>query len=612
MDLNFDSLTLHNFGSFVEATFNFKSYPCGLNFIRGRNEYEPRLGANGAGKTMLWNALCWGLYGRTADGRRNPDVRSWYADGPTEVAIQLRVDNKKHEIVRTIQPNKLLLDDDVTGQEQIEKLIRLGFETFTHTILLGQGQDLFFDLSPSDKMKRFSEALGLERWSIRSKIASDRVTEIQQEIEHKAGELVGVDKLLDHIEASITVAEGKARAWMDERNDRLRGHREGLGAAEKQFVEQQDRLDKAILAADGAGTEYDALSKELEKLKDNLTNNRSIKAKLEAKREQQVLNIDAFRGFLVRIEQGECPTCGQTLRNAAQHKHTRELENKIIKGRKECEDIDKQLGEIVIEPLEKQLITLQTAHQKFKKTLDQSTGEINLYQRRCNELCIRIETLKHSISELELNKNPYSEQTKALIKQHTKTEGQHRDLKADIDKLNKRLERTRFWIKGFKDVQLYIIDEVLQELELVTNSMLPDVGLDDWKITYSVEKETQQGNIQRALNVLITSPGNERPVSFKCWSGGEGQRLRIIGALALSDVLLNHTGITSNIEILDEPTRSLSPEGVNDLCPFLADRAQQSNKTVFFIDHMSIPTSHFATITTVVKSTEQVSMIESN
>jgi DNA repair exonuclease SbcCD ATPase subunit len=614
MNLTFDSITLRNFGSFAEATFAFSDYSAGLNFIRGRNEYEPRIGSNGSGKSTLWNALCWGLYGKAVDGRRNPDVRSWFANGTTEVTIKLRADNKKHTITRTIQPNKLLLNGNAAGQDQIEKLIDLSFETFTHTILLGQGQDLFFDLSPSDKMHVFSEALGLERWSIRSKIASERASEIQQELDHKSGELAGIDKLLDHLDTSITTAKKNAQSWMDERNEKLREHEKELKAVEKQLAEQQSRLDNATLAAEGAGTEYGALSKELDALKSKIANDERTQFELQLAKKVATEAIGDLRTQLIMItKEGKCPTCGQTIKKLDQHKHKQEIKDKIAGHEKECIDLSRKLSSNLTSVAvgHKRRTTLQASHYKFKKTFDQSMADISLYQRMCNEFKIKAATLKHTISELELNKNPYSEQVRGLIKQQTKVSGQHRDLTNDIDKLRQRLERTRFWIKGFKDVQLYVIDEVLQELELVSNSMLPDIGLDDWKITYSVERETQQGNVQRNLNVLITSPSNEKPVSFKCWSGGEGQRLRIIGALALSDVLLNHASVAPNLEILDEPTRSLSVEGVNDLCPFLADRAQSQNKQIYLVDHMSVPSADFSSIITVVKNKDGVSNVTS-
>ena len=57
-----------------------------------------------------------------------------------------------------------------------------------------------------------------------------------------------------------------------------------------------------------------------------------------------------------------------------------------------------------------------------------------------------------------------------------------------------------------------------------------------------------------------------------------------------------------SLEILDEPTRGLSDEGVVDLCEFLADRAKQLDRAVIYVDHMSVESSRFTSVLTVVKT----------
>src|SRR6202035_4690082 len=90
-------------------------------------------------------------------------------------------------------------------------------------------------------------------------------------------------------------------------------------------------------------------------------------------------------------------------------------------------------------------------------------------------------------------------------------------------------------------------------------------------------------------------------VKWRSFSGGENQRLRLIGALALSEVLLNYVGITPTLEILDEPSKSLSRQGVKDLIDYLADRAQNLGKRILLVDHHAYESSKFASVTTVVK-----------
>lgn len=60
--------------------------------------------------------------------------------------------------------------------------------------------------------------------------------------------------------------------------------------------------------------------------------------------------------------------------------------------------------------------------------------------------------------------------------------------------------------------------------------------------------------------------------------------------------------MTINIEVLDEPTRHLSNEGVQDLCEFLSARATSLERNVWLIDHMAFESGIFENVVTVVKS----------
>jgi len=214
---------------------------------------------------------------------------------------------------------------------------------------------------------------------------------------------------------------------------------------------------------------------------------------------------------------------------------------------------------------------------------------------------VNISIIEKLLERTQNTLNPHLGQIRDLTRRKNAMKDEIAELEIVHKKLLRRVERTKFWAKGFKDVQLYVVEEVLQELELVSNTLLSEMGLDDWEIKYAIEKETQAGTVQRGLNVTVLSPDNDKPVKWESWSGGEGQRLRVLGALALSEVLLNHAGITTNLEILDEPTRGLSDEGVDDLCRYLALRAEQLNKQCWLIDHAAIPSAQFTSTLTVIR-----------
>jgi len=149
----------------------------------------------------------------------------------------------------------------------------------------------------------------------------------------------------------------------------------------------------------------------------------------------------------------------------------------------------------------------------------------------------------------------------------------------------------------------------LQELELAANVMLEQMGLIGWQLKYATEKETKKGSITRGLNVTVLSPRNDRAVKWECWSGGARQRLRLIGALALSEVLLARVGLEPSLEILDEQCANLSIEGIEDLVDYLHDRAAQLDRVIYLIEHHTVASSKFASTINVVKTTKGGTMI---
>src|SRR5678815_1215025 len=99
MDLAFSRIEIKQFKTIVDEVFYFDP---GLTFVRGRNKLEPLLGANGAGKSTIFDALSWCLYGRTVENLRNPDVAPWSEEAGTQVTVHF---SKKRSIARTISPN---------------------------------------------------------------------------------------------------------------------------------------------------------------------------------------------------------------------------------------------------------------------------------------------------------------------------------------------------------------------------------------------------------------------------------------------------------------------------------------------------------------------------
>lgn len=607
MRLAINKAVIENFAAIVTRQSVLLDRP-GLNLVRGRNLAEPRLGANGAGKSTIWCAVTWALYGRTLDGGRNPDIRSWHGKNKAYVGLQLRTDAKPYRLERSVNPNRLMLDGLPASQEQVDRLLGINFETFRNAVILGQGRPLFLDLEPSRKMALFADVLGLAKWDARSEQAKRAVQIMEGALASQRSREATIRASLSECSDQMKRAKRDSDLWEVERAKQLLAAGGDLKKLEKDHEKQTRQRIKYDLAYDGTMTELKSCEREITQLEALRRHAKEDCDKHELDR--RIATAEAAR-LVERLaalakRKGTCPTCGQPITHKTSNRHKEEIKDEIAHYKKVIQAGIPQAAISALSDLDAQLATARKAAEEFVAKADTARDRLDTYNKPLADLAARIEQIQKARRLKEHEANPFTEQIGALKRRA-------RDLSDDLASTGEaiadqlvQIERAVIWIKGFKEIKLQIIEDVLQELEITTDAMLEEVGLVDWKILFDVERETTAGDTQRVLHAMIYSPRMEQPVKFQSFSGGEGQRLRIVGALALADVLLNRAGVQSTIEVLDEPSKSLSKEGINDLVEFLHDRANDRNKSIYYVDHNVVEGARFASIIRVEKDDKGV------
>jgi len=603
MNLDFKRLTIENFKSFVEAqTLDLSANNPGLHFLCGENKAEPSLGANGAGKSTVFEALSWCLYGRTVSGLRNPDIKPWANSKATLVGVETVTDDKTHVIIRSTSPNRITIDDTDATQDDVEKLIGLRPEVFWHTIMLGQGQPLFYDLPPADKLRVFSEVLQLDRWEVRSEHAGAKVRELEREQDQIDGELRGAESQMTELVRTLTEAKQSSESWESTRQDTLRNLDKIVVQTRAKMEQADTALGTADLKQDSAGTEAKQLAKDVQRLEDTFREaETAVRARQGERQHQEIIKSQAERDLHDLSTSKTCPTCGQPIKKSNVTEHQFAMQTKIATA-------TSKLAKLPITPLvteaethKKALAIAVKTKREFEAKEDEARDAVDRLRRTAVEAKGNYTQAVERRKVAEAESNPHREIVSKMRKRVTEAEEASVKLTNEMKIVTREIELHRFWVRGFKDVRLHVIDEVLQELEIVTNELLSEVGMGEWIVTYDTERETKKGTTQRGLDVSVLGPGNKAPVKWESWSGGEGQRLRVVGALALSEVLLNHAGVVPSLELLDEPSRGLSSEGVHDLIEMLASRAKSLSKNIFYVDHMARETTKFVSVITVVK-----------
>jgi DNA repair exonuclease SbcCD ATPase subunit len=614
------SLYLTNFGSFKGTqTFNFPHKP-GLYFMRGDNQLEPRLGANGAGKSTIWAALNWLCYGTTPKGLRAGDIANWDEAKNVQVLLHFSDDDVgAMRVRRTWGPNSWQFCNgsdepwhDLVDDETNPFRHTLGIEAlpFLHSVLMAQSSAMFLDLSAKDQESLFVDVLDLGKWDGFSDKASERASFWDNvarrrgtEAAHAQGELDALGKL--DLSAQID-------QWEKERQKRLDGledvHRK-LDEAKKASSEARNTAETELKEVEGGirrgQAAYDALAADLERARIEQQSANQDLAKLDAL-------SDALRASRTYLDShDECETCGQIIDAQAlkighdlNSSRQAKLEPKYLAAEAKADETCKAFVKINNKAMT--ALSTLTNRQTRERELEAIVGRLTREEARHD---LDMDRTEAEFERIEKEANPYmgmaqDSDAKIKVAQIAIDKG-----KAALEQALEEYEASKYWVKGFKELRLSLIAEYLEAFEAEANQALTQLGLIDWEIRFDVDRENKSGTIRKGFSCMVKSPVSPAAVPFAAWSGGESQRLRIATTMGLSDLIRSASGLALPLEVWDEPTAGLTQSGIDDLLDCLSDRAHEQQRIIWVVDHRSLGYGSFDGVTTIIK-TEQGSQID--
>lgn len=591
--MKINRLYIQGFKSFTkEQLLDINNLDNGLIFVSGENKVEPKLGGNGVGKSALFEALSFVFFGKTSTNLKAGDIKNWYSTEKCAVTIEFERNGEQHTLTRTWNPNTLVLDSRTVAQDEVNDLIGMNFESFSYSVFISQFGQKFLDFTPSEKLNIFTSILEdkLKEWdsfvdkaTLNYKSYTEEVSEIRNSISELNGKLSILEKndysklseewenyhiekvqsFIDTISINKAVLEGYSKE-LKEKNKELKKLGEDFDESVldeieeniKKYTNQGNEYAKTI---SGLNTEIRMINKDLKDLQGLGNKCPTCKQKVDGK----VIKIetDVLKEQISNTEE---------LLNSFTKKEkeiAKSLSNEKNKKVKEIEKLNKQEREI--NDLDKEVTVLENDIVNCKDRIDYNS--------------IELEKEKN-------NKNPYIDM---ISDNDSKVKMLKRKLlyqEEELDRTKRLVEIYKYWQKGFKDIKLMLTSEALDEFEIEINNNLQNLGLADWKVKLLVDTETKSGSVKRGFNIFVKSLVNENLVPFDCWSGGEGQRIRIATTLGLVDFISNKRGSLWNILVLDEISRHLSTSGIEDVIYLLRNKALENNMKIFYIDHKDLHT----------------------
>lgn len=604
------NLTLQGFRSFEKKVSIDFSGRRGLIYVTGENKAEPALGRNGVGKSSLFEGLFWMLYGKTSRNLKAGAVATWGSKVKCQGTLAFENNGRHYSLVRHWSPNKLSVSISAgeprdIDQAELDLLIGFNADLFLHAVYHAQTTKMFMDMGPTEQLALFSDILNLDLWEQASERATStardkesRANSLRSSLDRNVGQrralLAEVDDLEEeslrwyrerYMEACLTVAE------IDQHNRAAKLLRKKLEAL------QEDRDDTL---AEAEGRERESYQTFTELQADQRTAKQRFDEILVASRE-----LKRRRKEFEADDELVCSKCGQAIppkqRDAHFEEEETELAQKAEKAISACEVIDAKV---------------QKAKEKWQAAKDAVT------EAKAAAQSSKLAQLKRELESLEIQSQSAGRTLDSLFnfdwddskleRRQTELERKDTDIRDDKDALEALIHEVdlyRYWAKGFKEVRLFLVEESLAQLEAETNACLQDLGLEEWSIDFAVEAETKGGTIKKGFSAVILSPHNTEPVPWEAWSGGESQRLRLAMAMGLANLISAQTGIMSNIEIWDEPCQHLSDEGISGLLDALENRASQTGRQIWIVEHHALDFGRFEDVVSIKKTSEGSSLV---
>ena len=513
------------------------------------------VGENGAGKSTMLDALCFGLFQRPFRNIKKDQLINSINEKECVVEVEFVVGQKDYKIIRGIKPNtfEIWCDGDMLNQDAAQRdyqkhleqqILKLNFRSFTQVVILGNASFVpFMQLRARHRRQVVEEILDIEIFS--------KMNLLFREKQKNQSELI---KQTDfNYQITDSKIEDKEK-YIDDISNRS-----------KDLVEsKRAELDKCITDISNYSLDIKKVKTDIAELQKQVLNESKINEKhkklhnMEAKLENTCSKHKKDLNFFESHD--DCPVCQQAIDKAYKSTMIGKKKEKVLELESALGQIDKEIktNEMKLDTINKTMVTIRE-----KELL------INRYETSIEEIEKQRVKLGEEIEQLRDEKVSTSEQTGEL--------NQLRERKTELEKEKISQKEEAVYIDTARHlmqdtgIKTKIIKQYLPIMNQLINKNLADM---DFFVNFSLDEE---------FNETIKSRHRDE---FNYHSFSEGEKLRIDLAILFTwrEIAKLKNSTNTNLLILDEIfDSSLDASGTDEFMRILQNTMAKEN--VFVISH---------------------------
>jgi len=264
------------------------------------------IGENGAGKSTILDALCFGLFGKAFRNINKMQLVNTVNGSAALVEVEFSIGSKNVKIIRGIKPNvfEIYINDKMYNQDANardyqkyleQQILKLNYRSFTQVVILGSSTFVpFMQLKARHRREVVEEILDIQIFSLMNMLLKQRLKTIDEdykEVNHKYSLL---EQEVNLKEKYIEDLQENKRNLLVGKSNLMAGNEEEVFKKKRRITDLQDDIESMHEKISNAS-----------KIEDKFTKLKDIQSQLKEKHRAHSRLV----GFFESNE--DCPTCQQ-------------------------------------------------------------------------------------------------------------------------------------------------------------------------------------------------------------------------------------------------------------------------------------------------------------
>ena len=516
------------------------------------------VGDNGAGKSTILDALCFGLFGKAFRKINKQQLVNTINGKGAAVEVEFRIGSNQYRVYREIKkygssPFEIHMNDKLINQPGSardyqayleEAILKVNYTAFTQIVILGNASFTPFMQLPSIQRREIiEELLDIKIFSAMNTILKDKQDINKEKIgENKHNHQLATEKL-DIYHANVKKAKADKKTKLDQINQRITESEAKIVTNETIVSDLLNQIEVDIASI----SDEEAITKRLDKI-----------SRLESTLEDKIRRVKKEKAFFEA--NAVCPTCDQDISDEVRTNRMDVAQNCISETEEGLSQLEKEFNKAKLR--QDDITAVQESVRVAQIEVAKQQSEISAQRNFVKGLELDLQQAKDETNEQDDN----STQIKTLETAIKKLEKEQEKLQTE-----KHLLETASQLLKDKGIKARIINQYVPVINKLVNKYLAAM---DFFVNFELNENFEE----------VIKSRHRDDFSYSSFSEGEKMRIDLALLFTWRAVAKMKNSVNTNLLVLDEVfDASLDTGGCDEFLKIISQLGDGTN--VFVISH---------------------------